>query len=131
MQVVALCSKHHTEVSLVGDFCSALSFWQALCPLTNLHTELMPLHQSPDRTPKLCRLTEHALMGATSCGRRSMLPSIDAPLQQSAPLPTQPYNPRKTYIAIISSDGDNMQACHHTSCIAGNLTVFLHGGKEH
>lgn len=27
LKVVALCSKHHTEISLVSDYCSSLSFW--------------------------------------------------------------------------------------------------------
>ena len=30
MQVVALCSEQHTEVSLVADYCSSLSFWCAV-----------------------------------------------------------------------------------------------------
>ena len=129
MQVVALCSKHHTEVSLVGDFCSALSFWQALCPVTQPNIELMLMHQLLVHSPKLCPLTKHALMHAR-CGCRSMLPPIDAPLQQSAPLPTQPYDHRKTYIAIISSDGDNMQACYHMSCKARNAPLTLYPGLE-
>ena len=28
-QVVAMCSRHHTEISLVADYSSSLSFWCA------------------------------------------------------------------------------------------------------
>lgn len=38
-----------------------------------------------------------------------MLPPLNGPLQQPARLPTEPYDHQKTYIAIIASDGDNMQ----------------------
>ena len=43
------------------------------------------------------------------CTCRSLLISSNEPLQQPAKLPTEPYDHRKTYIAIIASDGDNMQ----------------------
>ena len=31
MQVVAMCSRHHTEISLVADYSSSLSFWCVNC----------------------------------------------------------------------------------------------------
>ena len=31
-QVVAICSRHHTEISLVADYSSSLSFWWAVTP---------------------------------------------------------------------------------------------------
>ncbi|BDA45333.1 hypothetical protein COCOBI_07-1200 [Coccomyxa sp. Obi] len=65
-EVVALCSKHHTEISLVSDYCSSLSFW-------------------------------------------SRMPPVTGPLVQSPPLAARPYSRLRTYIAIIASDGDNMQ----------------------
>ncbi|EIE20344.1 hypothetical protein COCSUDRAFT_3563 [Coccomyxa subellipsoidea C-169] len=65
-EVVAICSKHHTEVSLVSDYCSSLSFW-------------------------------------------SRMPAVTGQLVQSPPLPAGPYSRLTTYIAIIASDGDNMQ----------------------
>ena len=48
MQVVALCSEHHTEVSLVADYCSSLSFWCAARMASSVSSalhRLQPLHR--------------------------------------------------------------------------------------
>ena len=50
-------------------------------------------------------LTEQQLLPC-----RSRLPGLSGPLLQAPPLPVQGYSPQKTYIAIVASDGDNMQA---------------------
>ncbi len=41
---------------------------------------------------------------------RSLLPGVAGPLLQAPPLPMQPFSPDTTYIAIVASDGDNLQA---------------------
>jgi hypothetical protein len=41
-QVVALCSQHHTEISLVADYASSLSFWCVHMPALTL-----PAHHEP------------------------------------------------------------------------------------
>lgn len=149
LQVVALCSEHHTEVSLVADYCSSLSFWCAarmassvlpavhrLQPLHCFLLKHMPCawHQAPlveQESPacgsiihlwvhaSLLGLAKHAVgnLDCHSC-RRSSLPTRDAPLQQPPQQSVQPYDRHKTYIAIIASDGDNMQACLLTPCMA-------------
>ena len=40
------------------------------------------------------------------------------PLQLAAKLPPQPYDSAKTYIAVIASDGDNMQAGHPITTVS-------------
>ena len=117
MQVVALCSKHHTEVSLVADYCSSLSFWQAaslsLLPFSYSPSVAVIYHTLLQHTQK-----HHSRSAVTRgkddvltvlCAYRSLLTSLDGPLQQPAELPTETYDHSKTYIAIIASDGDNMQ----------------------
>ena len=37
------------------------------------------------------------------------MPAVTGPRAQAAPLPAGPYSRLNTYIAIIASDGDNMQ----------------------
>ena len=64
-QVVASCSVHHTEITLVSDWNSGLSFW-------------------------------------------SQMPASVEQLQQPE-AHIQTYDPSKTYVAVIASDGDNMQ----------------------
>lgn len=39
------------------------------------------------------------------------MPGQAAPLLQAPQLPPQPYSARTTYVAIVASDGDNMQVC--------------------
>ncbi|KAK9793994.1 hypothetical protein WJX73_001371 [Symbiochloris irregularis] len=88
-EVVASCSRLHTEVSLVSDFSSSLSFWSRLPPLSAL-----------------------GLLSTWTTGQ----PSGVSQHRMSQPqLPPQPpvqdvrYNPDHTYVAVIVSDGDNMQ----------------------
>lgn len=71
MQVVASCSVHHTEITLVSDWNSGLSFW-------------------------------------------SQMPSVGQQLQQPE-AHTLTYDPSKTYVAVIASDGDNMQVLPRTN----------------
>lgn len=66
MQVVADCSLHHTEISLVSDWSPNLSFYSLMQPLTSNLTQIA-------RGPKLI------------------------------------YNPNDTYLAVVNSDGDNIQ----------------------
>ena len=63
--MVAECTLHHTEITLVSDWNSGLSFW-------------------------------------------SQMPPVTQQLQQPQAL-TLTYDPSKTYVAVIASDGDNMQ----------------------
>ena len=76
-QVVASCTPTHTEITLVSDWCSSLSFW-------------------------------------------SQVPALQRTVQQVPPEEVL-YDPSKTYVAVIASDGDNMQAraaclCHGYMC---------------
>ena len=66
MQVVADCSVHHTEVSLVSDWSPNLSFY-------------------------------------------SMMPALVTRLEQVSIGPGADFNPNHTYLAVINSDGDNLQ----------------------
>ena len=66
VQVVADCSIHHTEISLVSDWCPNLSFYSLMQPVS------AALEQAP---------LAHGLT----------------------------YSPNDTYLAVINSDGDNMQ----------------------
>lgn len=102
LQVVATCSKHHTEVSLVSDYSSSLSFWSQLPPLSISSSQ--NISQKSDRS--------HQRLSQLEMNQRSGL----AQQMMSQPqLPPQPpvrdvqYNPDKTYVAVVVSDGDNMQ----------------------
>lgn len=44
------------------------------------------------------------------------MPAVSGPLLQAAALPVGPYSPYNTYIAIIASDGDNMQVGDPVRC---------------
>ena len=66
MQVVADCSIHHTEISLVSDWCPNLSFL-------------------------------------------SRMQAQQEPWAQNSFSPAPAFNPNHTYLAVINSDGDNMQ----------------------
>ena len=66
VQVVADCSLHHTEISLVSDWSPNLSFYSMMQPLAS-------------------------------------------DLQQVALPSSLIYNPNHTYLAVVNSDGDNMQ----------------------
>lgn len=41
------------------------------------------------------------------------MPAVSGPLLQSAALPVGSYSPFNTYIAIVASDGDNMQVIYN------------------
>lgn len=73
-QVVADCSLHHTEISLVSDWCPNLSFYSMMQPLA-------------------------------------------ANLQQVAEPPSLAYNPNHTYLAVVNSDGDNLQVRLSDVCL--------------
>ena len=79
MQVVASCTRTHTEITLVSDWLSSLSFWSQVPPLQ----------------PGLPRL-----------------PHPQAVL----------YEPHRTYVAVIASDGDNMQVL---ACRTAGTTSWL------
>lgn len=64
--MVADCSLHHTEISVVSDWCPNLSFYSRMAPLT------------------------------------TVLPQV--PLT-----PAPVYDPTHIYLAVVNSDGDNMQ----------------------
>ncbi len=52
------------------------------------------------------------------------MPAVTGQLVQSPPLPAGPYSRLTTYIAIIASDGDNMQVCSHPSSTQFRLWTF-------
>lgn len=94
LQVVATCSKHHTEVSLVSDFSSSLSFW-SLLPLPSMSQSL---HGSMSKSGQ--EMTQHGMSH-----HRMSQPQ----LPPQPPVRDVQYNSEQTYVAVIVSDGDNMQ----------------------
>ena len=72
-QVVADCSIHHSEISLVSDWCPNLSF-----------------------------------MSRMQIQQQTWIQNSFSP----APV----FNPNHTYLAVLNSDGDNMQVSHRVLC---------------
>lgn len=94
LQVVSLCTSNHTEISLVSDFASSLSFW-SLWPALDEHS----LHSK----------AVHQLESEAAAWRGPFQPQL---LPPQPPAQAIAYSPSTTYAAVIVSDGDNMQAGH-------------------